>query len=129
MRSAGPERRGNKDPAGGKEADMRSNIRKRVHAFGRGWRRLAAAAFMMWVWAFQALASAPPASKIINVADSRALGSGLAKWIADIYNSNYWLYGAVVVVSMAGMGFILGMSFDRLVSLLGIDLGKLEHHE
>jgi len=110
---------------------MRNKIKQRIHQLGKGWRSLAMAGgvFALWVWAFQAVASAPPASKIINVADSRALGSGVDKWIADIYNSSYWLYGAVVVVSMAGMGFVLGMGFDRLVGRLGIDLGKLEHHE
>ena len=114
-----------------KEEDMKEDLRKGFHRLGQGWRRLLSAAipFALWVWALPVLASAPPATKIINVADSRAMAPGLGKWIADVYNSSYWLYGAVVVVSMAGMGFILGMGFDRLISLLGIDLGKLEHHE
>jgi len=70
-----------------------------------------------------------PATKLINVADTRSLAGGLTKWVADIYNSNYWLYGAIVVLIMAGMGLVLGFGFDRLISLLGIDLGKLDHHE
>jgi hypothetical protein len=30
---------------------------------------------------------------------------------------------------MAAMGLILGMGFDRLMSLIGINLGRLEHQE
>jgi len=70
-----------------------------------------------------------PATRLINVADTRAMGPGFAKMIADIYNSNLWLYGLTVVIVMASMGAILGFAFDRLVILLEIDLGKLEHHE
>jgi len=108
---------------------MEQGWKERRRRVGKSWRMACAAVFSLWVWAGQVLASAPPATKIINVADSRAMAPGLGRWIADVYNSSYWLYGAVVVVSMAGMGFILGMGFDRLVSLLGIDLGKLDHHE
>jgi hypothetical protein len=70
-----------------------------------------------------------PATKLANVADTRAMAPGLGKWIGDLYNSNYWLYGLVVVVVMAAMGLILGTGFDRLISLLGINLGRLEHQE
>ena len=69
-----------------------------------------------------------PATKLINVADTRAL-TGFTRWAADVYNSNLWLYGLMVVLIMAGMGLVLGLGFDRLISLLGIDLGKLDHHE
>ena len=70
-----------------------------------------------------------PAKKLVNVADTRGLQPGLSKWLADIYNTNLWLYSAVVVTTMVGMGLILGFGVDRLVGRLGIDLGKLEHHE
>jgi len=70
-----------------------------------------------------------PATKIYNVADTRGMDPGLSKWIADLYNSNLWLFGIVVVVIMAGMGLILGFGMDKFVSLLGINLGRLEHHE
>ena len=70
-----------------------------------------------------------PATKIYNIADTRAMSAGLSKWIADIYNGNLWLYGMTVVVIMAAMGLILGLGMDRLLVLLGINLGKLEHHE
>jgi len=70
-----------------------------------------------------------PATKIFNVADTRAIEPGVSKWIADIYNSSLWLYGGLVVVMMAGMGFVLGYGMDRLVRLSGINLGKLDHHE
>jgi hypothetical protein len=73
--------------------------------------------------------AAAPATKLVNVADTRAMAPGPGKWIADLYNSNYWLYGLIVVVTMAAMGLILGMGFDRLMSLIGINLGRLEHQE
>ena len=74
-------------------------------------------------------AGGKPATKLINVADIRTMGPGLSRWIAEVYNDNLWLYGLLVVVTMALMGSILGFGFDRLVGMLGIDLGKIEHHE
>jgi hypothetical protein len=70
-----------------------------------------------------------PATKIYNVADTRNMEPGLSKWIADIYNSNLWLYGAVIVLTMAGMGLFIGLGMDKLVTFLGINLGKLDHNE
>jgi hypothetical protein len=70
-----------------------------------------------------------PATKLINVADTRGMEPGLTKWLADLYNGDLWLYGLVVVVVMAVQGAVLGLVFDRLIGLLGIKLGRLEHHE
>ncbi len=70
-----------------------------------------------------------PATKIYNVADTRAMDPGLSKWIADIYNSSLWMYGGVIVLVMASMGLFIGLGMDKLVMLLGINLGKLDHHE
>ena len=70
-----------------------------------------------------------PATKLINVADTRGMDAGLSMWIADVYNGNLWLFGLMVVVIMAGMGAVLGFGFDKLIGLLGIRLGKLDHHE
>lgn len=74
-------------------------------------------------------AGGKPATMLVNVADTRQLGAGINKMIADVYNGNLWLYGLMVVVVMAGMGVVLGYVFDRAIGLLGIDLGKLDHHE
>jgi hypothetical protein len=74
-------------------------------------------------------APAKPAKQLVNIADTRALPPGLTRWIADVYNTSHWEFGLLVVVVMAAMGLILGYGFDRLVGLLGIDLGRLEHHE
>jgi hypothetical protein len=70
-----------------------------------------------------------PATKIYNIADTREMSPGISKWIADLYNSNLWLFGLMVVVVMAGMGLVLGFSMDAMLKLLGINLGKLQHHE
>lgn len=74
-------------------------------------------------------APAKPAKQLVNIADTRTLPPGLARWIADVYNTSHWEFGLLVVVVMAAMGLILGAGFDRLVAKLGIDLGRLEHHE
>ncbi len=74
-------------------------------------------------------APAKPAKQLVNIADTRALPPGLVRWIADVYNTSHWEFGLLVVIVMAAMGLILGYGFDRLVAKLGIDLGRLEHHE
>jgi hypothetical protein len=70
-----------------------------------------------------------PATKVLNVADTRSMSPGISKWIADIYNANLVAYGLTVVLTMAAMGAILGYGMDRLVRTFGIDLGRLEHRE
>lgn len=89
--------------------------------------------FFVFYWLVPALARASaggkPATKVYNVADTRAMTPGISKWIADAYNGDSWLYGLLVVLVMAGLGAILGFTMDRLVRLTGIDLGKLEHRE
>ena len=74
-------------------------------------------------------AGGKPQTKLVQVVDTRDMAPGVARWLADLYNTNLWLYGLVVVVTMCGIGLVLGLIFDRLVGLLKIDLGKLDHHE
>lgn len=79
---------------------------------------------------FAALAGGgEPATRLVNVADTRALEPGITRFVADVYNESYWLFGLLVVAVMSVMGLALGIVADRLVELLGIDLGKLDHHE
>jgi hypothetical protein len=85
---------------------------------------LAAAAMPFAAWA-----AAAAATKLEAVADTRDLGSGVSKMLADTYNSNLWVFGVCVVVIMAGMGLVLGYVVDRLMRLTGIELGKMEHRE
>ncbi len=96
------------------------------------WIRTAVLLCLALSWLLPGLALAgggKPATKVYNVADTRDMNSGLSKWIADAYNGNLWVFGLLVVVVMASMGLILGFSMDRLLKLLGINLGKLDHHE
>lgn len=86
---------------------------------------LATIAMTSAAWA----AGGKPASKLVNVADTRGMAPGISKFMADVYNDNLILFGLLVVVVMASMGGILGWGFDRVVGLLGINLGKLDHHE
>jgi hypothetical protein len=73
-------------------------------------------------------AGGKPAKKLVNVADTRGV-EGLSRWIADVYNTSYWLYGLLVVAVMVFMGLTLGLLCDRAMGTLGIDLGKMQHHE
>ncbi|MEW5984732.1 MAG: hypothetical protein AB1806_20450 [Acidobacteriota bacterium] len=95
------------------------------------WRRTLTGAWFAWILASGAVLAAPakPATKLVNVADTRAMDPGLGRWIADVYNTNLWWFGALVVVTMVAMGLILGLVTDRLVGLLGINLGRIAHHE
>ena len=70
-----------------------------------------------------------PAKKLVNVADTRDLSPGITSWIADLYNSSYLLFGLAVVGIMVLMGLVLGYGSDRLMGLLGINLGRMSHHE
>lgn len=84
----------------------------------------------MLLWATEALAGGgKPATQLVNVADTRDLEPGLSLWIANIYNESYFLFAVLTVVVMALMGLVLGLLADRVFALLGIHLGKLEHHE
>ncbi len=84
---------------------------------------------LLCVPATMARAAAGPAKRLINVADTRGLDPGLSKWIGDLYNTSLWQFGLVVVVMMAAMGLILGFLCDRLIGLLGINLGRIQRHE
>jgi hypothetical protein len=103
----------------------------------RGWLRIRSARLCRLLFGLAILvrtldalaAPAKPAKKLVNVADTRALPPGLTRWIADVYNTSYWGFGLLVVVIMAAMGLVLGFGFDRLIGKLGINLGRIEHHE
>jgi hypothetical protein len=85
---------------------------------------------LLWLSTLDAMAAGgKPENKLVNVADTRALSPGISKWIADVYNTSYWQFGLLVVLLMAGMGLVLGLGCDRLVGLLGLNLGKMQHHE
>ncbi len=95
------------------------------------WVRAGGAALLTWALAVPALAAGggKGASKLVNVADTRELEGGLSRWIAGVYNESFWLFGLLTVAMMVGMGFILGLATDKAVSMLGINLGKISHHE
>ena len=98
---------------------------------GRGRRIALAAAIMAFALAGgEALAAGgKPAKRLVNVADTRAMKPRIGRYIGYVYNTSMWNYCGLVVLTMVSMGLVLGLSVDRLVGLLGIDLGKLEHHE
>jgi hypothetical protein len=100
------------------------------HGFTRFRRRVLALALSLALAPATALAAGggKPAKKLVHVADTRGL-EGLTRWVADVYNESYWLYALAVVGIMTAMGVILGWGCDRLMGLLGIDLGRMQHHE
>ena len=85
----------------------------------------------LWLGTVEAWAAGggKPATKLVNVADTRNLAPGISKWIADIYNASHWQFGLLVIVLMAVMGLVLGYGSDRIMGLMGLDLGKIKHHE
>jgi len=74
-------------------------------------------------------AGAAPAEKLINIADTRFMEPGFVKWAGDLYNTSLFTFGLAVVLIMAVMGIVLGLVCDWLVGLLGLNLGKMQHHE
>jgi len=84
----------------------------------------AAVAMTGTAWA----AGGPPATKLINVVDTRGQ-SGLGLSVAQIYNESFLQFGLLVVVVMVVQGMVLGFGMDKAMNLLGLDLGKLSHHE
>ena len=114
--------------------DRPARAERRSGASGR-WaslpRRVTVGIAALWLGAVQALAAGGgrPASSAVNHADTSALAPGLARSIADLYNHSLWLYGLTVVVVMAGMGLVLGLLTDRVMAMLGVDLGRAARHE
>ncbi len=98
---------------------------RRVHGMARALTALLVAAASGSAWA----AGGPPATKLVNVADTRNLESGPSLWIAQVYNDSFVLFGLLTVAVMCLMGLVFGFAFDRGMQLLGLNLGKLEHHE
>ncbi len=75
----------------------------------RGWpaRLLAPAvtALLLALPAAEALAGpGKPAKKLVNVADTRGLAPGFTHWVADLYNTSYWLFGLVTWSIMVDHG-------------------------
>ena len=99
------------------------NIRSRV------WLPAVAAVFAFLQGINALAAGAAPAEKLVNIADTRNLQPGLSSWIANVYNTSYLQFALLVVAIMALMGLVLGYFCDRLVGLLGLNLGKMQHHE
>lgn len=97
----------------------------------RVWRPLGSMMALLCLGTGEAFAAGggKPATKLVNVADTRDLAPGISKWIADIYNTSHWQFGFLVIIVMALMGLILGYGCDRIMGLLGLDLGKIKHHE
>ena len=93
------------------------------------WRHLVLLGCVLVASSAAAAGGGKPATKLVQVIDTRRMDDGVTRWVADLYNDNLWLYGLVTVVVMSFIGLVLGLVFDRLVGLLGINLGKLDHHE
>ncbi len=93
--------------------------------------RAGIAALAAWALATPTLAAGggKSATKLVNVADTRKLEPGLSSSIAGVYNESYWLFALFTVVMMVAMGVLLGLLADKVVGLLGINLGKISHHE
>lgn len=75
-------------------------------------------------------ASGEAASNLVVVADTRRVSSGIVRYIADLYNTNPWLFACWAVVLTALYGFVLGFLMDKIMMRTGLDLKSrkiLEH--
>ena len=76
-----------------------------------------------------AWAAGEKATNLVVVADTRRV-SGVLKYIADIYNTDPWLFAVWAVVITALWGAILGFLMDFIMERSGLDLKSrkiLEH--
>jgi ABC-type Fe3+ transport system permease subunit len=69
-----------------------------------------------------ALAGGPPASTLVVVADTRRVSNDIAKYFADLYNTNILLFAVWAVVLTAAWGVTLGLVMDFIMSRTGLDL-------
>jgi phage shock protein PspC (stress-responsive transcriptional regulator) len=68
-----------------------------------------------------AWASGEAASNLVVVADTRRV-SGILKYIANVYNTDPWLFAVWAVVITAVWGGILGLLMDFIMERTGLDL-------
>ncbi len=76
-----------------------------------------------------AWASGETAANLVVVADTRRV-SGVLKYIANVYNTDPWLFAVWAVVITALWGGILGFVMDFIMERSGLDLKSrkiLEH--
>ncbi len=77
-----------------------------------------------------AWASGETAANLVVVADTRRV-SGVLKYIANVYNTDPWLFAVWAVVITALWGGILGFVMDFIMERSGLDLKsrKIQEHE
>ena len=76
-----------------------------------------------------AWASGEAATNLVVVADTRRV-SGILKYIANVYNTDPWLFAIYSVIATALWGAILGFLMDFIMERSGLDLKSrkiLEH--
>jgi hypothetical protein len=61
------------------------------------------------------------ATNLVVVADTRRV-SGVLHYIANLYNTDPWMFAAWATFLTALWGAILGFLMDKLISLSGLDL-------
>lgn len=71
----------------------------------------------MAVWA-----GGEAATKLIVVADTRRISSGIERYFADLYNTDTLMFAVWCVVLTAVYGAVLGVLMDFLMSRTGLDL-------
>lgn len=54
---------------------------------------------------------------------------GIRKWLTEIYNSNRFLFGTIVTLTMATVGITIAFLTDIILKILGLEVSKIQHHE
>jgi phage shock protein PspC (stress-responsive transcriptional regulator) len=82
------------------------------------------------LWLFAAIGASMPglawasgeaAGNLVVVADTRRV-AGVLKYIANVYNTDPWLFAVWAVVITAVWGGILGLLMDFIMERTGLDL-------
>jgi hypothetical protein len=55
--------------------------------------------------------------------------SGIPLFFAQMYNDNLLLYAIVCTVLMAVVGMAIALVTDVVLKIMGMEVGKIQHHE
>ncbi len=54
---------------------------------------------------------------------------GIRLWLTNLYNTQRLSFAFVVTLTMASVGIVIAFVTDLILRLLGLEIGKIQHHE
>jgi hypothetical protein len=55
--------------------------------------------------------------------------TGIDQWLANIYNSQKFVFAIIVTTTMATVGILFALIADIILKVLGLEVTKIQHHE